>query len=142
MPGAARLNDTGKGHECFPDTPVIAGSPDIIINGQPAARVGDALAPHGCPCSGSPHGLHGRAIAAGSSNVIFNGKAAARIGDAIDCGGKIITGSGDVIIGNTPWQSPAHDCGKQTVLRGAPLLALTPALAPEELNDTVALLSR
>lgn len=43
MPGAARLNDIGKGHDCFPDTPVIAGSPNVIINGQPAARPGDEV---------------------------------------------------------------------------------------------------
>lgn len=38
MPGAARLNDIGSGHDCFPETPIIEGSFDVIINSQPAAR--------------------------------------------------------------------------------------------------------
>lgn len=139
MPGAARLNDIGKGHDCFPDTPVIAGSPNVIINGQPAARLGDAVAMHGCPCPNSPHGVHSRAISAGSSTVIINGKQAARIGDAIGCGGVISTGSGDVIIGDTPWKSPVSDCAQQAVRSGAPLMVLSPPLKPLE---AVVVLSR
>lgn len=50
MPGAARLNDIGSRHACFPATPVVEGSKDVIINGQPAARQGDAVQLHGCPC--------------------------------------------------------------------------------------------
>lgn len=141
MPGAARLNDIGKGHECFPDTPVIAGSPDVIINGLPAARVGDAVATHGCPCPNAPHGMHPRAIAAGAATVIINGKQAARIGDAINCGGAISTGSGNVIIGDTPWKSPVHDCAEQAVNSGAPLVILSPPLRPEPVQKMV-LLSR
>ncbi|WP_246540599.1 PAAR domain-containing protein [sulfur-oxidizing endosymbiont of Gigantopelta aegis] len=61
-----------------------------------AARVGDPLAPHGCGnCS-----PHGRTIASGSSTVFINGVPATRLGDAISCGGVIIAGSGDVIIGD------------------------------------------
>lgn len=141
MPGAARLNDIGKGHECFPDTPVIAGSPDVIINGQPAARVGDAVATHGCPCPNVPHGMHSRAISAGAATVIINGKQAARIGDAIDCGGAISTGSGNVIIGDTPWKSPVHDCAQQAVKSGAPLVVLSPPIMPEAVQKML-LLSR
>lgn len=98
MPGAARLNDIGSGHDCFPQTPIIEGSPDVIINGQPATRVGDAVATHGCPCPNAPHGVHPRNIAQGSATVIINGKAAARIGDGI------ISGSGNVIIGDTAYK--------------------------------------
>ncbi|WP_244201019.1 PAAR domain-containing protein [Lonsdalea britannica] len=54
MPGAARLNDIGSGHACFPATPVVEGSQDVIINGQPAARQGDAIQLHGCPCPNMP----------------------------------------------------------------------------------------
>lgn len=142
MPGAARLGDTGQGHACFPDTPVIEGSPDIRINGVPAARQGDAVALHGCPCPNTPHGLHSRSISVGSSTVRFNGKPAARIGDAIGCGGMIASGSGNVIIGDTPWKSPVHDCAKQAVLDRAPLLGLSPALTPEPLPDVRKLISR
>lgn len=131
MPGAARLNDTGSGHDCFPATPIVQGSPDVIINGQPSARKGDAVQLHGCPCPNAPHGVHSRKISSGSSTVLINGKPAARISDAINCGGTIITGSSNVIIGDTPFQSPTHECGNQSVLSRAPLLALTPPLLPE-----------
>ncbi|MFP1811457.1 S-type pyocin domain-containing protein [Lonsdalea quercina] len=128
MPGAARLNDIGSGHACFPATPVVAGSQDVIINGQPAARQGDAVQLHGCPCPNVPHGLHPRQIAAGSSTVIINGKQAARIGDEINCGGNIVSGSSNVIIGNTPYQSPVAGCAQQSAQRRDPLLALSPML--------------
>ncbi|MBA0199462.1 S-type pyocin domain-containing protein [Pectobacterium carotovorum] len=131
MPGAARLNDIGSGHDCFPETPIIEGSPDVIINGQPAARQGDTVLLHGCPCPNAPHGVHPRKIAEGSSTVIINGKNAARIGDGINCGGVIASGSGNVIIGDTPHRSPVQDCAKQAALTRAPLLALTPMLAVE-----------
>lgn len=130
MPGAARLNDIGSGHDCFPETPITEGSPDVIINGQPAARQGDTVLLHGCPCPNTPHGAHSRKIAEGASTVIINGKPAARIGDGINCGGVIISGSGNVIIGDTPYKSPVHECAKQAELSRAPLLALSPMLAP------------
>ena len=120
MPGAARLNDIGSGHGNSPETPIISGSPDVLINDQPAARVGDNLAPH----SGHP-----RSITQGSSTVFINGKPAARIGDGIDCGGVIISGSGNVIIGDTAYKSPIQECAKQSVLNHSPLLVLSPMLA-------------
>lgn len=123
MPGAARVTDTGSGHDCFPDSAVTAGSPDTLINGLPAARVGDPLAPHCCTCS-SGHGLHPRAIAAGSSTVFINGKPAARIGDAVSCGGSVSTGSGNVIIGDTPYLSAVHECAAQAVKNHSPLLGI------------------
>ncbi|GIC14464.1 putative PAAR repeat-containing protein [Vibrio cholerae] len=43
MPGAARLGDIGSEHDCFPPTPIIAGSGDVFIDGKPAVRQGDAL---------------------------------------------------------------------------------------------------
>lgn len=56
------LGDPGSDHEGFPLTPVISGSPDVMIDGKPVARVGDALAPHSKP----KHPPHPRAITAGS----------------------------------------------------------------------------
>ncbi|HET8850230.1 MAG: hypothetical protein B7X58_08105 [Marinobacter sp. 34-60-7] len=88
------LGDLGSDHEGFPPTPVIAGSPDVIVDGKPAARVGDPLAPHNKP----KHSNHPRSIAAGSSSVMINGKPAAVTGGAISCGGVTI-GSGSVVIG-------------------------------------------
>ena len=43
---AATVGDIGTDHDGFPPTPIIEGSQDIIIDNKPAARVGDALAPH------------------------------------------------------------------------------------------------
>lgn len=43
------LGDMGTDHEGFPPTPVIAGSPNVLIDGKPVARVGDPLAPHSKP---------------------------------------------------------------------------------------------
>ena len=89
---SSRLGDIGSGHgKCSP-TPVTSGSDDVMINGKPAARMGDSLAPH---CK------HGRSIGEGSSTVSINGKPAARVGDAIVCGGKLSTGSDNVTIGDT-----------------------------------------
>jgi uncharacterized Zn-binding protein involved in type VI secretion len=130
MPSAARLGDSCAGHGCFPATPIIAGSGDVIINGKPAAREGDAVLFHACPCPKMPHGIHSRAISGGSSNVFINGKAAARVGDAIGCGGSVAAGSGNVIIGDSPYQSPAKSCAEQTAKKRLPLLALSPMLVP------------
>ncbi|WP_413283555.1 PAAR domain-containing protein [Vibrio sp. MA40-2] len=132
MPKAARLGDSCAGHGCFPATPIVAGSPDVSINGKPAARKGDSVLLHACPCPKMPHALHGRNIAAGSSSVSINGKPAARVGDAINCGGSVSAGSGNVFIGDTPYQSPSHQCGENAVKQHAPLLALVamPRLKP------------
>lgn len=95
------LGDLGTDHAGFPPTPVIAGSPDVLIDGKPVARIGDPLAPHTKP----KHPTHPRTIAAGSSTVLINGIPAAVTGGAISCGGVTI-GSGSVVIGDT--HSPAR----------------------------------
>ena len=89
------LGDLGTDHAGFPPTPVIAGSPDVLIDGKPVARVGDPLAPHTKP----KHPTHPRAISAGSATVLINGIPAAVTGSAISCGGVTI-GSGSVVIGD------------------------------------------
>ncbi|QDO84031.1 DUF2974 domain-containing protein [Shewanella psychropiezotolerans] len=126
MPKAARLGDNCAGHGCMPATPIKAGSGDVSINGMPAAREGDPALLHACPCPHMPHGIHGRSISAGSANVSINGKPAARVGDALGCGGKVAAGSGDVLIGDSPYQSPSQACGESAVTNHAPLLALAP----------------
>jgi len=98
------LGDIGTDHNGFPPTPVTAGSPDVLIDGKPVARVGDPLAPHSKP----KHPPHPRAIASGSSTVLINGIPAAVTGSTISCGGVTI-GSGSVVIGNT--YSPASFSG-------------------------------
>lgn len=86
---AARKGDLGSEHDVFPPSKAVEGSPDIEINGKPAVRVGDNFEAH----------PHERRLKEGSSSVWFNGKKAGRIGDAIDCGGKVMEGSPDVLIG-------------------------------------------
>ena len=95
---AGRLGDIGSNHGAWHPSPITSGSGDVFINGKPAARVGDSLAPHTKP----KNPPHGRSIAAGASQVFINGKPAARVGDAISCGGTISSGSGNVFIGDSP----------------------------------------
>lgn len=92
MPAIARKGDMGSEHEGFAPTAAIEGSADVEIDGLPALRVGDALAPHDKP----KNPAHSRKVAQGSPTVFVNGLPAARIGDAIDCGGTIEAGSGTV----------------------------------------------
>ncbi len=84
----------GSDHDGFPPTPVISGSSTVKIDGSPAARLGDALAPHDKP----KHPLHPRSISSGSATVVFDGLPAARAGDSVDCGG-VLQGNSSVNIG-------------------------------------------
>lgn len=126
MPKAARVGDSGSGHECFPSSPVTSGSPNVSINGLPAARVGDSVELHACTCPQMPHGIHRRTISEGSATVFINGRPAARMGDALSCGGVIESGSNNVFIGDRPWRSPVHDCIAQAVKYGASVLKISP----------------
>ncbi len=95
MPLAARVGDF---HVCPMVTgtvphvggPVMpSGSPNVMIGGVPAARVGDM-----CACSGPPD-----TIIAGSSTVMIGGMPAARMGDSTAHGGVIMLGAPTVNIG-------------------------------------------
>ncbi|EJL3952822.1 TPA: type VI secretion system PAAR protein [Vibrio cholerae] len=109
MSKGVKVGDIGTDHDGFPPTPVTAGSPDVKFDGQPAARVGDPLAPHDKP----KHPPHGRTIAAGSSTVMINGKPAAITGGAVSCGG-ITIGSGTINIGDT------HQPASMSMLSASP----------------------
>lgn len=95
MPGAARvgdmhtcpLSDGPKPHVGGPVLP--PGEPTVLIEGMPAARVGDQLV-----CTGPPD-----IIAVGSGTVLIGGMPAARMGDSTAHGGSIVAGSVKVIIG-------------------------------------------
>lgn len=69
--------------------PCVAGSPNVLIGGLPAARKGDMLV-----CVGPPD-----SISAGSSSVKINGLPAARLGDSSSHGGKLVIGNPTVLIG-------------------------------------------
>lgn len=98
MPGVTRTDiDASTGHSCWvprPNTP--SGSPDVIVNGHKAVRVGDSWPVHTCP---SIPESHAGSQSSGSSTVFVNGKALARIGDSISCGDHDAGGSSDVICG-------------------------------------------
>jgi uncharacterized Zn-binding protein involved in type VI secretion len=94
MPLAARIGDM---HTCPMVTgtvphvggPVAVGCPTVLIEGMPAARVGDMAV-----CTGPPD-----TIAAGSGTVMIGGMPAARMGDSTVHGGVIVVGAGTVMIG-------------------------------------------
>ena len=98
MPLAARLNDM---HTCpmqTPGTPPVPhvggpiigpGEPTVLIEGMPAARVGDNAV-----CVGPPD-----VIASGSTSVLIGGMPAARMGDSTAHGGSISIGAPTVDIG-------------------------------------------
>jgi uncharacterized Zn-binding protein involved in type VI secretion len=99
MPPAARLNDN---HICPMQTPAVVpiphvggpimgpGVPNVLIEGMPAAVVGDV-----CICVGPPS-----TISKGSAGVLIAGRAAARVGDMTAHGGMIAPpGAPTVMIG-------------------------------------------
>lgn len=91
MPAAARLRDPTS-HPGL----VGQGSPNVLIEGQPAARVGDK---HVCllPPLAGPHPPS--LMAKGSASVWINGKPAVRQGDASGCGAQVTLGARKVLIG-------------------------------------------
>ena len=62
---AVKVGNIGTDHDGFHPTKVTAGSPDVFIDGVPAARVGDPLEPHDKP--NNPK--HGRTIGNGTINI-------------------------------------------------------------------------
>ncbi len=107
MPPAGRLGDQAQcpsdGHGCPGCAhgvigPATAGSPDVMINGQPALRIGDPGVHSAC-C-----GPNTWNAAAGSATVFINGIKAHRLSDkTVHCGGsgELVEGSADVIIGDS-----------------------------------------
>jgi len=85
MPGAAR-----KGQDSAGGT-IVGGSPNVIVNNSPVARIGDPVAGHGVGPHASP------VMAEGSGNVLANNIPVSRAGDLATCGHPA-TGSGDVIV--------------------------------------------
>ena len=103
MPAVARVGDTHKGicshgASCCPHNvsgPIVSGSPNVIANGSPVARLGDAVT-HDCPHCGTGE------ISSASETVKANGIGVARIGDSVvypGGGGTIVSGSPDVFAG-------------------------------------------
>lgn len=80
-------NPDGSPHVGGPILP--PGEPTVLIEGQPAARLGDQAT-----CTGPPD-----VIMKGSATVMIGGKPAARMTDTTAHGGLITVGSATVIIG-------------------------------------------
>ena len=96
---------------------VSQGSPNVLVNGLPAARVGDA------------ESCHGGQVAQGSTGVFINGRPAARVGDKTTCGAVIVGGSGNVFIGGgTTTRLPIQSEVPQWVRWAAVVVGLLPAL--------------
>lgn len=95
------LGDLGTDHSGFPPTPVISGSPNVLIDGKPVARVGDQLAPHSKP----KHPPHPRSITSGAPTVLINGMPVAVTGGEISCGGVTI-GSSSAVAGDSHTPAP------------------------------------
>lgn len=74
-----------------PGGAILTGEPTVLIEGRPAARVGDAAA-----CTDGP-----TTIGSGSPTVIIGGSHAARITDTTCHFGKITTGAATVLIGSS-----------------------------------------
>lgn len=69
---------------------MLSGSPDILIEGRPAARVGDPLA-----CFGPPD-----LLATGAHTVYADGLPLARAGDLTVHGGVIAAGAATTLVGD------------------------------------------
>ncbi|MDU3814956.1 MAG: RHS repeat-associated core domain-containing protein [Pantoea sp.] len=96
---AARDSIADAGAASMEKEGVIAtGSHNVFINGRPAAIATDSMAE--CARDGGS-----QQMAEGSSRVYINGLPAVRTGDQTTCGGKVMTGSGDVVIGGEPEQT-------------------------------------
>lgn len=105
MPAQGRLGDksyvASDAHGCpscaHPAIgPAVSGSPNVLVNGMPALRLGDNGVHSSC-C-----GPNTWTAVAGSGTVLINNKPAHRLGDADQhCGGagKLVEGSPDVLVG-------------------------------------------
>ncbi|MBT9287900.1 PAAR domain-containing protein [Prosthecodimorpha staleyi] len=71
---------------------VAGGSPDVTVNGRPAAQTGTTA-------------TGGGVIVGGSPNVFINGKPAALAGSGTDCGGVVVGGSANVLVNGKPLAS-------------------------------------
>lgn len=103
--GCARLGDVCSGHPGgnYYSRPNDQGSPDVFCNGLPKHRQSDHWQYHGVGNDSPPHDSY---LAAGSPTVYTNGLQQGRIGDPVQCGSKVLTGSPDVFVGDTPFSPP------------------------------------
>lgn len=92
MPAITRVGDSCSGHDACAPTTLTSGSSSVLVNGQPAGRVGDTYSPHGC----EDHPSHSDSIASGSSTVFAEGSPVGRVGDSVSTSGTVTGGSPNV----------------------------------------------
>jgi len=68
--------------------PIVVGSPNVLVAGVPAARVGDMAV---C-CAGGPD-----AVVVGAATVFINGLPAALVGSPTAHGGVVVMGAPNVV---------------------------------------------
>lgn len=92
VPPAARVGDLSN----HPGTISGPGNPTVLIEGRPAAVVGDT---HACamPPPAGPHPTG--PVLQGSGTVWIGGRPAVRVLDATACGAVIVQGAASVFIG-------------------------------------------
>lgn len=91
MPALSFKGSLTTGHQFYPPTTVMDGSPDTFVGNKPASRVGDSIAVH-CDVVDEDHPCHNGKIVSGSSKVFINNKQAGRIGDPTSCGDRVASG--------------------------------------------------
>ncbi len=98
----ARMNDP---HLCetHGPAPLPDGALSVKVNSLPTVRVGDGFNCGGCA----------NRVQTGASTVTFRGEFAARLTDKSDHGGRIVIGSGNVVIGG-PTGMGCIGAGKST----------------------------
>ncbi|NEY36286.1 hypothetical protein GTU99_29715 [Streptomyces sp. PRKS01-65] len=103
MPAAARTGDpTSHGGVISTPPPAAAATvARVLIGGRPAAVVGSVHT-----CAMPPHAALGPAnvilpnpAALAGGTVLIGGLPAARVGDTTACGGTVLAGAPDVLIG-------------------------------------------
>ena len=96
IPSQSYIGCANSGHpHCYPPSALVEGSPDVLVNGIPACRVGDSYATHGACRKHSPHTP---VASTGSGSVLINGRPAHRKGDSAGCC-NCVQGSANVIVG-------------------------------------------
>jgi uncharacterized Zn-binding protein involved in type VI secretion len=99
------INEHTKSHD---GGPILEGSPDFLIEGMPAARLGDKA-----HCNGSVD-----IVVQGEPTVLINNRPAARVGDKTEHGGVIVGGCGTVFIGT----SSQGRCAQKAAAAGTPFV--------------------
>ncbi|CAM3426125.1 RHS repeat-associated core domain-containing protein [Paracidovorax anthurii] len=100
---------------------ITSGSPDVFINGRPAARATDAVPLDEVYCSDHhvrPVNLIAQGAAQGPRQTLINDALAARKGDRVVCGAAIHEGSSNVFIGGAPATVRDYDEEASIWLRG------------------------